>query len=183
MARRVISAMPRVMRAEVALLPSSRPVTTPAEGGGAEVVLEGFAEGGVVYREGDCRGHGGGYFLREGGAAEGADGVLWSVFEHDLGHAEEGLFLDAFAGGEKDLVGGEHGGELLHDGAEGLRGGDAEDDVGAGDGVEEFGGDDYVGGEDEAGEVAGVFAGVGELLGVVGRVGPEAETVAAAAGE
>ena len=37
--------------------------------------------------------------------------------------------------------GGEDGRDLLHDGAQGLRGRDAEDDVGAGDGVGEVGGD------------------------------------------
>ena len=73
--------------------------------------------------------------------------------------------------------------ELGDDGAEMLRGSDAEEDVGGGGGAEEVGGDADVGGEDEAGEVAAIFAGVVELFGVRGGVGPEAELVSAAAGE
>ena len=47
----------------------------------------------------------------------------------------------------------------------------------------QVGGDVDIGGEDEAGKVGEVLAGVGELLGECGGVGPEAELVAAAARE
>ena len=127
-------------------------------------------------------GDAGGDLLREGGAAEDGDGVVGDGGD-DLGHAQEGGLLDALAGAEDDLVGGEEWGDVGDDVAEVLGGDDAEDDVGLEDGAGEVGGDGDVGGEGEAGEVGEVLAGVGELIGERGGVAPEDEVVAAAACE
>ena len=82
----------------------------------------------------------GGDLLGEGGAGEDGDGVVGDGGD-DLGHAEEAGLLDALAGAEDDLVGGEERGDVGDDAAEVLRGDDAEDDVGLEDGAGEVGGD------------------------------------------
>src|SRR5260370_26257302 len=130
----------------------------------------------------DGGGHAGGDLLREGWAAEHGEGIVRDCGD-DLGHAEEGGLLNAFAGAEDDLVSGKQRGDVGDDTAQVLRRGDAEEDVGFEDGAREVGGDLDIDWEGEAGEVGKVFTGVGELLGECGGVGPEAELVPAAARE
>src|SRR5580698_4683223 len=64
-----------------------------------------------------------------------------------------------------------------------LRRGDTEDDVRALDGLNELGGDVNSHWHDEAGQVAQVLAGLGELRCVRGRVCPEAELMPASPGQ
>ena len=98
----------------------------------------------------------------------------------DLGHAEEGVLLDAFAGADDDLFAREQGANVGDDVAQMLRWRDAEEYVGLEDGAWKVGGDEDVRGQREAGKVGEIFAGVVELLGQWHGVGPEDEVVASA---
>ena len=109
----------------------------------------------VIGRDGDGGGHGGSDFLREGWAAQCADGIVGRVLRHDLRHAQKTLLFDALAGGEQYLLGRERGADLLHDRAQGLRWRDAEQDLCAVDGIHGARGDDECRqGQDEAREIA-----------------------------
>ncbi len=64
-----------------------------------------------------------------------------------------------------------------------LGGHDADDDVGFEDGIRKIVGDMDVDRENISGKVGEILTAITELLGEFGRVGPETETMASAAGK